>query len=189
MLYEEESHSHKAYQDFIRNIGAPVTLLRENAKTLIGKKWTKTSRDNITKQRQIAPHNQQQNQSEGRLGKVKTRTLLLMCKPTAPLTFWCYCLQFVVDYMNHSSVKSLDWKTPVEKLQGKTPDISMFRFGFWAPVWYYETTAKFLAPNYLPARHLEIASKDGDYFTYKVWNLPDNKWEDGCELVRDIVTM
>ena len=146
-----ESHSHQAYQDFVRKIGAPVTLLTDNAKTLIGKKWTKTSRDNITKQRNIAPHNQQQNQSEGRLGKVKTRTLLVMRKSNAPLIFWCYCLQFVLDCMNHSSVKSLDWKTPMENLHGKPPNISMFRFGFWAPVWYYKPTAKFLAPNFLPA--------------------------------------
>ena len=33
-----ESHSHQAYQDFVRNIGAPVKLLTDNAKTLIGKK-------------------------------------------------------------------------------------------------------------------------------------------------------
>ena len=64
----------------------------------------------------------------------------------------------------------------MEKLHGKTPDISMFRFGFWAPVWYYEPTAKFPAPNFLPARHLGIASEHGDYFTYKVWTLPDDKW-------------
>ena len=77
----------------------------------------------------------------------------------------------------------------MEKLHRKTPDISMFRFGFWAPVWYYEPTAKFPAPNFLPARHLGIASKHGDYFTYKVWTLPGNKWEEGCELVSDIVNM
>ena len=65
-----------------------MTLLTDNAKTLIGKKWTKTSRDNITKQRKIATHNQQQNQSEGRLGKFKTRTLLVMRKSNAPLIFW-----------------------------------------------------------------------------------------------------
>ena len=91
--------------------------------------------------------------------------------------------------MNHSSVKSLDWKTPMEKLHGKPTNISMFRFGFWAPVWYYQPTAKFLAPNFLPARHLGIASKHGDYFTYKVCTLPDYKWENGQELVRYIVTM
>ena len=139
-----------------------MTLLTDNAKTLIDKKWTKTSRDNITKQRKIAPHNQHKNQSEGRLGKVKTRTLLVMRKSNAPLIFWCYCLQFVVDCINHSSFKSLNWKTTMEKLHGKTPDISMFRFDFWAPVWYYKPTAKFPAPNSLPAQHLGISSKHDD---------------------------
>ena len=43
-------------------------------KNINRQKWTKTSRDNIMKQRKIAPHNQQQNQSEVRLGKVKRRT-------------------------------------------------------------------------------------------------------------------
>ena len=60
---------------------------------------------------------------------------------------------------------------------------------FWAPVGYYEPTEKFPAPNFLPARHLGIASKHGNYFTYKVCTLPDNKWENGRELLRDIVTM
>ena len=64
--------------------------------------------------------------------------------------------------MNHSSVKSLDWKTPMEKLHGNPPDISMLRFGFWAPVWYYEPTAKSPAPNFLPARHLGMAFEHGD---------------------------
>ena len=77
----------------------------------------------------------------------------------------------------------------MEKLHGKKPGISMFRFGFWAPVWYYEPTAKFPVPNFLPARHLGIVSEHGNYFNYKVWNFPDDKWEDGRELVRDIVTM
>ena len=77
----------------------------------------------------------------------------------------------------------------MEKLHGKTPDISMFRFGFWAPVWYYKPTKKFLAPNFLPSRHLGITYEHGNYFTYKVWTLPDDKWEDGRKLVRDIVTM
>ena len=65
-----------------------------------------------------------------------------MRKSNAPLIFWCYGLQFLVDCVNHSSVKSLDWKMPMEKLHGKPPNISMFLFGFWALVWYYEPTAK-----------------------------------------------
>ena len=71
--------------------------------------------DTTDGQNKIAP------QSEGRIGKVKTRTLLVMRKSNTPLICWCYCLQFVVDCMNHSSVKSLYWKTPMEKLHEKTP--------------------------------------------------------------------
>ena len=56
-------------------------------------------------------------------------------------------------------------------------------------MWYYEPTAKFPAHNFLSAQHLGIASEHGDYFNYKVWTLPDEKWENGRELVRDIVTM
>ena len=77
----------------------------------------------------------------------------------------------------------------MEKLHGKPPDISMFRFGFWAPVWYYEPTEKLPVPNSFPARHLGIASEHGDSFTYKIWTLPDDKWENRRKLVRDIVTM
>jgi hypothetical protein len=38
----------KESQDFIRNVGAPNVLLTDNARTQIGKKWTKTSRENVT---------------------------------------------------------------------------------------------------------------------------------------------
>ena len=43
--------------------------------------------------------------------------------------------------------------------------------------------------KFLPARHLGVVSEHGNYFTYKVWTLPDDKWENGRELVRKIVTI
>ena len=58
----KESHSHHAYMDFVREVGAPVMLLTDNSKTQTGKKWTATSRQNFTRQRHIAPHNQNQNE-------------------------------------------------------------------------------------------------------------------------------
>ena len=60
----KESHSHYAYQDFIREIGDPATLLTDNSKIYTGKKWAETSKRNMTRQRHIAPHNQNQNESE-----------------------------------------------------------------------------------------------------------------------------
>jgi hypothetical protein len=65
-----ESHSHGAYQDFVQDVGAPNILLTGNSQTRTGKKWTKTSRENITQQVQSAPHNQNENQA-----KEKSETL------------------------------------------------------------------------------------------------------------------
>ena len=187
MGMRKESHSHNAYQDFIREVGAPATLLTDNSRTQTGKKWTETSRRNVTRQRHISPHNQNQNESERIIGTVKRRTVLTMRYANAPLVFWCYCMYFIVACLNHTAQKKLGYRTSMEKMFGHTPDISMFRFSFWEPVWYYEPTAKYPEPNFLPARHVGIAWKHGDAFTYKVWTTPDGKWEDGCELIRNIV--
>ena len=75
----------------------------------------------------------------------------------------------------------------MEILTGTTPDISMFRFRFWEPVWYYEPTARFPAPNFLPGRHIGIAWHHGDAFTYKIWTTPDGNWKDGKLLIRNVV--
>jgi hypothetical protein len=40
-----ELHSHGMYQEFVRDVGAPNKLLRDNSQTQTGKKWTKTSRE------------------------------------------------------------------------------------------------------------------------------------------------
>ena len=85
----KESHSHYAYQDFIREKVAPVTLLTENSRTQTGKKWTETNRRNMTRQRHIALHNQNQNESEIFIVTVKRRTVLTMRYANAPLVFWC----------------------------------------------------------------------------------------------------
>jgi hypothetical protein len=63
----------------------------------------------------------------------------------------------------------------------------MFRFRFWEPVWYYELTAKYPAPNFLPRRFVGIAWDHGDAFTYEIWTTPDNVWEDGTKLIRNVV--
>jgi hypothetical protein len=42
-------------------------------------------------------------------------------------------------------------------------------FKFWEPVWYYEATAMYPAPNLLPDQFVGIAWDHGDAFTYEVW--------------------
>jgi hypothetical protein len=54
----KESHSHGAYQAFVRDEGVPNLLLTDTSRTQTRKKWMKTSRENITKQINSVPHNQ-----------------------------------------------------------------------------------------------------------------------------------
>ena len=71
-------------------------------------------------------------------------------------------MKFVVDCLNHTAKKKLEWRTPMEVMTGCTPDISMFRFGFWEEVEYFEPTAKFPHYTWLPGRHVGIAWDQGD---------------------------
>ena len=38
---------------------------------------------------------------------------------------WLLCLEIVVFVLNHTAVESQKWRTPIERLTGKTPDISV----------------------------------------------------------------
>jgi hypothetical protein len=136
-----EAHSHGAYQDFVREIGAPNFLITNNSKTHTGKKRQKTSRDNVTRQVNIAPHNQQQNQSERQIGHVKHRMMQAFNYSGAPIEFWCYCMYFIVDCLNHTSKKSLDYRAAMEKLYRSSPDISIFH------VWISRLYDHFLDEN------------------------------------------
>ena len=100
---KKERHSHGGYLDFIIYVGAPNTLLTDNAKTEIGKKWTKTSRQHAVAQKNLVPHNQHQNRAEPKVGLVKNRTILTLRKSRAPVDFWCYCLMFIIVCLNHTA--------------------------------------------------------------------------------------
>lgn len=90
--------------------------------------------------------------------------------------------------MNHSAVSSLNWRTPIEVLDGHTPDISVFRFAFFQPIWYYEPAAKYPDPNFRPGRFVGIAWDHGDAFTFRIWTCPPGKpLTDGTGLIRNIV--
>ena len=171
----------------VREVGAPNILLTDNAQTQVGKKWTKTSRDNATRQVKTVPHNQNQNQVERKIQYVKRHMIIRLCYAMAPLVFWCYCMYFIVDCLNCSAQKELGYRTAMEKMFGQTPDMSMFRFHFWEPIWYFEPTAKYPNSNFLPGRFVCIAWEHGNAFTYKIWTTPDNDWKKGCELIRNVV--
>ena len=108
-------------------------MTTDNSQTQTGKRWQETSRNMITKQRTFVPHNQNQSKVEQRSGDTKQKTTYVLHQSGAPLSFWCYCIVFVVDCLNHIAKESLGWRCSEEILNGDTVDISPFRFTFWQP--------------------------------------------------------
>ena len=81
---QRESHSHGAYQDYIREVGASELIVTDNSCTQTGKKWEKTSREVMTKQRRFTPHNQNESKVEQRIGDVKHKVVLVLQRAKAP---------------------------------------------------------------------------------------------------------
>ena len=74
-----------------------------------------------------------------------------------------------MDLLNHTASKSLQWRTPIEKAFGYTPDISPFMsFRFFEPVYYYEQDS-FPETKEQLGYWLGVTRNCGDAFTYYVF--------------------
>jgi hypothetical protein len=51
--------------------------------------------------------------------------MLCLSYSEAPLVFQCYCMNYVVDCLNHISLKERDWQAPKEKIYMGTQTISV----------------------------------------------------------------
>jgi hypothetical protein len=79
-------------------------------------------------------------------------------------------LQYICDLQNHTAVKGLNWRTPIEWLLGYTPDITTFlQFEFWEPVYYSKYDATFPEdPTELLGRFVGLSEHVGNAMTFKV---------------------
>ena len=85
---------------------------------------------------QSEPHHQQQNPAEHKYQTLKWYTNTILSHTGAPANTWLLCLLYVC-LLNPLTCQSLNWQTPLEALEGSTPDISLLlRFSFWDPIYY-----------------------------------------------------
>jgi hypothetical protein len=98
--------------------------------------------------------------------KIKHRTTELMREYNTPQRFWCYASKYAVELTNHMAARCIKWRTPYEVLHGDTPDISVFKFSFFEPIFYLNPHATFPQLSMLPGCFLGIARTTGDSFTF-----------------------
>ena len=103
------------------------------------KAWQDIMRQYNCKDEFTEPYNPQQNPAERRIGMIKTTMKRIMSETKCNPNAWYRLAEHVVDIKNHTTYDSLEWRTPIEKSTGDTPDISgLLQFKFWDWIMYYD---------------------------------------------------
>ena len=148
---------HRAVKRFVREVGAPIYILSDQAKEVHNKAMADYLNDMNIGQRSSAPYNQHQNRAENAINYLKSHARLVMdkacatpkgSKPSKGLIrrYWDYAVEFVASVHNKLANKALDdgsgtWKTPEEQVFGETVDISSYAaFKFGQRVGYLDVT-------------------------------------------------
>ena len=116
------------------------------------------------------PYHQNQNPAERRYGTIKAWTNTMMNRSGAPANCWLLCLSHVCYLLNHTSCLTLDGHTPLYKLTGITPDISVLLiFHFYQKVYYATYDQSFPSNSEERAAYwVGVGEHVGDAITHKL---------------------
>ena len=119
---------------------------------------------------QSEPYHQNQNPFERHYSRIKRYTNNIMNRCGAPAYTWFLCLLYVCYLLNHLSVESLGWISPLQALTGQVPDISaLLQFHFYQPVYYRLPQQSFPSESEeLLGYWVGVAENCGDALTYNI---------------------
>ena len=157
-------------EDNIRKHGAMDKLISNRAQTEIGKRALDILRALFISSWQSEPHQQQHNPAERKYQTLKRYTNTILNHTGAPAYTWLLCLTYVCFLLNRLACQSLQWHTPLEALDGSTPDISpLLHFSFWDPVDYKLDDSDFPSESTEGrGRWVGVAEHVGHAMTYKI---------------------
>ena len=119
---------------------------------------------------QSEAYHQNQNFAENRYATIKSWTNRILNRSGAPASTWLLAMSYVCLLLNHLASSALGWISPLQKLDGLTPDISKFlHFSFYEPVYYHPYCNSFPSQsNEEMGWWVGVATHVGDALTYKV---------------------
>ncbi|MGH3053473.1 MAG: hypothetical protein ACRDL7_00670, partial [Gaiellaceae bacterium] len=182
-----ENQNGIALQDYTRQHGCPNIIMSDNAQSQIGQLWTNHCRTHCICSKTTEPHQPQQNKAERRIQDLNRMVRVVMRTSKAPLGKHDWCQKWCCDIHNHTSNRKLGWRTPFEVNTGHTPDISMFRFYFWEPIWYLDPKIKAPLDRLKKARFLGLAHNSGDALTYYIETEKTDPESRNVILVRSVI--
>lgn len=174
---KSERFVYGAYEDFITNVGAANAVVSDNAQVYKSEKWRDINRKVVTQVRFTVPYHQSSNFAELIGGKYKYGLVKLFhYTPQAPYCYWDFGLEFMSLVEKYLSKRKLKGRCPASNLRGETCDISIFRFPWFSPVWYYAPNLDFPTDRMKPGFFLGIEPTTGDGFSYII--VDGEKYED-----------
>ena len=159
--------------DVIRKRGAMDKLISDRAQVEVSHKVKDVLRHLCIKGWQSEPHYQHQNAAERKYQDIKRYTNSVLNATGAPGEAWFHCIEYICFIMNRTAIQTLHWRTPLERLTGTTPDISMvYRFCFWDEVYFKrdESSGKNFPSmsNEEKGRFLGFSESVGHMMVYKI---------------------
>ncbi len=173
-LMRRRSQSPTTLPRMVAKCGAPLIMKSDNAPEFKGKRWVDYRTLMSIQSVFTEAHHPNENLAERRGGALKAATVHLMRITGCPLSFWCYALEYVCLLRTVLARRSLGWLTPHEVHWGDRPDISMFCFTFWQPIWYYQPRQSFPKTKMLKGRFLGVAQNVGDAFCFLILTQPES---------------
>ena len=158
------------FEDIIRERGAMDRLVSDNAQVETAGRAKDIFRAYVIGHWSSEPHQQHQNYAERKYQHVKNTTNRMMERSGSPANTWLLALLYVCFLLNHTASSVLKWRTPLERLNGTTPDISpLLRFYWWQPVYYKLDDSDFPSETREKrGRFVGIAEHVGHAMTFKI---------------------
>ena len=174
---QTESDFLNAYKDFIRDVGIPAGLHRDNALSEQSQEVIQLNRDLIVHDTFTEPYHPHQNHVESQaIRHIKNWSTVLLDRSNAPDNCWFLCQEYCVEIYNHTANPSINWKLPLKERDGDTKDISHILMFYWyEPVLYYDKDSSYPESKELPGYFVGFANNIGDALTFKILNQSQNK--------------
>ena len=141
---KHESEMPETLLDYVREIGAPYSLLSDNAKSETSRKVKDILRKYCIKDMQTEPMHPNQNPAERRIQEVKKTTVLIMDRTGTPNNLWVQAMEYTCELPSRLSHVRLNNRTPYKVTFGVTLDISAYLvFHWYQEVLYYDPSKSF----------------------------------------------
>jgi Reverse transcriptase (RNA-dependent DNA polymerase) len=161
--------------EFTRDIGSPDTIKSDYATNLVqNNAYKRFMRLTLIKLEASEADRHNQNHVERKWQDLKRHAETIILRRNVPMDQSHRVYQHLCDCFNHTATSSINWRTPWEMIDGDTPDISVFRFKFWEPIWYLVNTKKFPDQRFLRGRFVGIAWTTGDSMCYRIYTDESN---------------